>query len=80
LLRKIFHDGNHLRSGWRLLLFCALIFAFAYGLHLSVRRLPLPAYHGLHPVGIIVDDAVLLLIALVATSIMARIERRKIVS
>jgi membrane protease YdiL (CAAX protease family) len=79
-LRKIFHDGNQLRSGWRLLLFCALIFAFAYGSHLLVRRLPLPEYHGLHPVGIIVDDAVLLLIALVATAIMAQIERRKIVS
>lgn len=79
-MRKIFHNGKHLRSGCRLLLFCALIFAFAYSAHLLLRHLPLPEYHGLHPVGVIVDDAVLLLVALAATAIMAHIERRNLVS
>jgi hypothetical protein len=66
-LRKIFHNGRELRAGWRLLLFCLLVFGVGYAMHFVVKRLPLPEYPGLHPVGIIVDDAVLLLIALAAT-------------
>ena len=79
-MRKIFHKGKHLRSGWRLLLFCVLTFAFAYSAHFLLERLPLPEYHGLHPVDVIVNDTVLLLVALAATTIMARIERRDLAS
>ena len=75
-MRKIFHNGRELRAGWRLLLFCLLIFVFGYAMHFVVKRLPLPEYPGLHPIGIIVDDAVLLLIALAATALMARFEHR----
>ena len=75
-LRKILHNGRELRAGWRLLLFCILVFVFGYATHFVVKRLPLPEYPGLHPVGIIVDDAVLLLIALAATALMARFEHR----
>src|SRR5437879_12386975 len=75
-LRKILHNGRELRAGWRLLLFCLLVFVFGYAMHFVVKRLSLPEYPGLHPVGIIVDDAVLLLIALAATALMARFEHR----
>ena len=71
-LRKIFHNGRELRAGWRLLLFCILVFVFGYAMHFVVKRLSLPEYPGLHPVGIIVDDAVLLLIALAATALRCR--------
>ena len=73
-MSKIFHNGRELRAGWRLLLFCLLVFVFGYAMHFVVKRLP--EYPGLHPVGIIVDDAVLLLIALAATALMARFEHR----
>ena len=75
-LHKVFHNGRELRAGWRLLVFCLLVFVFGYAMHFVVKRLPLPDYPGLHPVGIIVDDAVLLLIALAATALMARFEHR----
>lgn len=75
-LSKIFRNGRELRSGWRLLLFCVLVFVVGYAANRGVERLPLPEYHGLHPIGLIVDDAVLLAIALIATAIMARFERR----
>jgi hypothetical protein len=71
-LRTIFLKNKQVRAGWRLMLFCALVFGFGYVAHLIVRRLPLPEFAGLHPVGIIVDDAVLLLVAMAATGIMAR--------
>lgn len=77
-LRKIFYNGRELRAGWRLSLFCALIFAIGYVARLGIDRLPLPEYHGLHPVGLIVDDGFLLVIALIATAIMARLEHRSI--
>jgi membrane protease YdiL (CAAX protease family) len=53
-----------------------LVFVVGYAANRGVERLPLPEYHGLHPIGLIVDDAVLLAIALIATAIMARFERR----
>jgi uncharacterized protein len=75
-LSKIFHNGRELRAGWRLLIFCILVFVIGYALSAVLKRLPLPEYPGLHPVGVIIDDAVLLADALIATAIMARFERR----
>ena len=75
-LRRIFHNGRELRAGWRLLSFCVLIVALGFAMRMGVGRLPLPEYPGLHPVAIIVDDAILLVIALIATLIMARFEHR----
>jgi membrane protease YdiL (CAAX protease family) len=75
-LSKIFHNGRELRAGWRLLIFCILVFAIGYAMSAALKRLPLPEYPGLHPVGVIIDDAVLLADALIATAIMARFERR----
>jgi membrane protease YdiL (CAAX protease family) len=73
---NIFHNGRELRAGWRLLLFCVLVFAIGYAARFGIERLPLPDYQGLHPIGLIIDDAILLTIALIATAIMARFERR----
>jgi membrane protease YdiL (CAAX protease family) len=75
-LRRLFHNGRELRAGWRLSLFCVLVFAIGYAARIGIDRLPLPEYHGLHPVALIVDDAFLLVIALIATGIMARLEHR----
>lgn len=75
-LSKIFHNGRELRAGWRLLIFCMLVFAIGYALRGVLNRLPLPDYTSLHPVGVIIDDVVLLADALIATAIMARFERR----
>jgi membrane protease YdiL (CAAX protease family) len=76
-LKNIFHNGRELRAGWRLLIFCGLVFVIGYVLSAGVRRLPLPEYSGLHPVGVIIDDAVLLANALIATAIMSRFEHRR---
>ena len=76
-LKTIFHNGRELRAGWRLLLFCFLVFAIGYALQAVLSRLPLPDYSNLHPVGTIIDDAALLANALIATAIMARFEHRR---
>lgn len=76
--RRIFHNGTELRAGWRLLSFCVLVIAVGFAVRMGVRRLPWPEYPGLHPVAIMVDDAILLVIALIATAIMARFERRSL--
>src|SRR5579859_237629 len=78
-LRKVFHNGRELRAGWRLLLFCALVVAIAFAARMGLERLHLADYPGLHPVDLIVGDTLLLLIALIATSIMARFEHRTLV-
>jgi membrane protease YdiL (CAAX protease family) len=75
-LRRLFHNGRELRAGWRLSLFCVLVFAIGYVARTGIDRLPLPEYGGLHPVALIVDDAFLLVVALIATGIMARLEHR----
>lgn len=77
-LIRIFHDGRELRAGWRLLIFCGLVFVIGYALSAVLRQLRLPEYPGLHPVGSIIDDAVLLATALIATAIMAHFERRSL--
>ena len=75
-LRKIFHNGKELRSGWRLLLFCILIVALRYAAGEGMDHLTLP--DGLHPVAMIAFDGVLLVIALIATMIMGRFEHRSL--
>ena len=77
-LRTIFHNGRELRAGWRLSLFCILVFAIGYAARIGIERLPLPEYHGLHPVGFIIDDALLLVVALIVTAVMSRLEHRSL--
>lgn len=75
-MKKIFHNGKELRAGWRLVLFCVLFFALYFLLRTGAEHLPLP--DGLHPVSLIVFDAGMLVVALLATAIMARFERRSL--
>jgi membrane protease YdiL (CAAX protease family) len=75
-MKKIFHNGRELRAGWRLLLFCILVFGIGWAAIAGLTRLPLPEFQGLNPVGFILEDAVMLAVALIATLIMARFERR----
>lgn len=77
-VRVIFHNGTEVRAGWRLLVFCALLFGIGYAARTGTERLPLLDYADLHPVGLILDDAVMLVVALVATGIMARFEHRSL--
>ena len=77
-LRTIFHYGRELRAGWRLLIFCGLVVVIGYATSVLLRRLPLPDYAGLHPLGVIVDDGFLLINALIATAIMGRFESRSL--
>jgi uncharacterized protein len=75
-MKRIFHNGRELRAGWRLLLFCVLVFILGWGLRTALSKLPLEGYSGLNAVEIIVFDAGMLLLALVATFIMGRLEHR----
>jgi membrane protease YdiL (CAAX protease family) len=77
-LRKIFHNGRELRSGWRLLLFCVLFFAVGYVVREGLERLHLPDYPPLHPMDLIIGEAGTLVVALIATAIMSRFERRSL--
>ena len=77
-LRKIFRNSQELRAGWRLLIFSALVFAIGYAMNAVMKRLPLPQYADLDPVGTIIEDVVLLVNALIAIAIMARFERRSL--
>jgi membrane protease YdiL (CAAX protease family) len=77
-MKRIFHNGTELRAGWRLLLFCILVFAFGWAARAGLVRLPLQSYTGLHPVLFILADALMLLVALIATAIMGRFEGRSL--
>jgi membrane protease YdiL (CAAX protease family) len=78
IMKRIFHNGRELRAGWRLLLFCVLIFIFGWAGRAGLERLPLEGYSGLHPVLFIFEDALMLLVALTATVIMGRFEGRSL--
>ncbi len=75
-MKRIFHNGRELRAGWRLLLFCILVFAFGWVGRRGLDRLPLGDYQGLHPVLLILADVLMLLVALLATLIMSLFEHR----
>lgn len=75
-MKKIFHNGKELRAGWRLVLFCVLVFGFFFLFRTGAEHLSLP--EDLHPVSLIVFDAGMLAVALLATAIMARIEHRSL--
>jgi uncharacterized protein len=77
-MKRIFHNGTELRAGWRLLLFCILVFAIGWAARAGLVRLPLESYHGLHPVLFILADALMVLVALIATLIMGRFEGRSL--
>jgi membrane protease YdiL (CAAX protease family) len=75
-MKQIFHNGRELRAGWRLLMFCILLFAIGSAARAGRERIPLEGYDGLHPTLFIVSDAFLLAVALIATWIMGWFEGR----
>jgi membrane protease YdiL (CAAX protease family) len=76
--RKIFHNGREVRAGWRLLMFCALFFGIGYATTKGLERVHLPDYPPLHPMDLIIGEGGTLFVALMATVIMARFERRSL--
>lgn len=78
MLRKMFHNGRELRAGWRLIIFLALFFAIGRGMRMLLERMHLPDYQGLHPMDLIIAEGGTLVVALIATVIMARFERRSL--
>jgi membrane protease YdiL (CAAX protease family) len=77
-LRRIFYNDRGLRAGWRLLIYCAVLFCFLRGLFFPVMsRVQRQAPPGaLNPVILAVAEALSFLFFLLAAFVMSRIERR----
>jgi membrane protease YdiL (CAAX protease family) len=79
MFRKIFHNGREVRAGWRLVMFLILFVVVGRVVRKGLERLPLPSDSAfLHPVDLIVAEGGTLVVALIATAIMARFERRRL--
>lgn len=82
ILRNIFLGSNGLRAGWRLLIFLVIVLgldaAIKTILVIAMRRWGLNEPAGLDPIALSVSDGITLLSTLAGTSVMARIERRKL--
>jgi uncharacterized protein len=77
-IRKIFFHSGGLRAGWRLLIFVGIYVGLGYSANWIVLRLVhLEQQSFLHPLGLSVDELQALVQVLIATWIMARIERRR---
>jgi membrane protease YdiL (CAAX protease family) len=77
-VRKIFFNSAGLRAGWRLLIFVAIFVGLGFAANWIVPRIfHLKQRPFLDPVGTISDELQALIQVLVATWIMARIERRR---
>jgi membrane protease YdiL (CAAX protease family) len=77
-MRKIFHNGRELRSGWRLLIFCVLFFVIGRVVNYLLDLVHLPDYPPLHPLDLAIGESGTLIVAVIATAIMARIEHRRL--
>ncbi|MFZ0761653.1 MAG: CPBP family intramembrane glutamic endopeptidase [Candidatus Sulfotelmatobacter sp.] len=77
-MRKIFLNSRGLRAGWRLLIFVGIFVGLSYLANWIVPRIFHPRQRPfLDPVGTIFDELTALIEVLIATWIMARIERRR---
>ncbi|HKD15400.1 MAG TPA: CPBP family glutamic-type intramembrane protease [Candidatus Angelobacter sp.] len=72
----IFFNERGLRSGWRLLIFLAIIFAIFIGIGLLLRPLAGRLPQGLTPATVTLTSALEFLVVVFASWIMSRIERR----
>ena len=79
-MNEIFFGPNGIRAGWRLLIFAAIIAAFLTAVHYGGKLLSpgQPQQHGFSMTGIIVGEAIVFLLFLIASWIMAKIEGRTI--
>jgi uncharacterized protein len=77
-IRKVFHNGRELRSGWRLLIFIILFIGLGRGLRFLLEHANLPDYHGLNAMDLIISEGGTLLVSMIATAIMAYFEKRSL--
>lgn len=79
-MNEIFFGPNGIRAGWRLLIFAAIIATFLTAVHYGGKLLSQgqPQQHGFSMTGIIVGEAIVFLLFLIASWIMAKIEGRTI--
>jgi len=82
LIKTIFFGPNGIRAGWRFVIFFAILqlLTIAVGMGLRLLHVPPSALHPatLTPSRVIAFDGSTLLLAVIATWIMAKIERRKL--
>ena len=79
-MRKIFFNSDGLRAGWRLLIFVGIFVGLQFLGDWTVPKVfHLKQRPFLDPVGTIFDELQVLIQALIATWIMARVERRRFV-
>lgn len=77
-MRGIFLNSRGLRAGWRLLIFVGIFVGLRFlGNWILARIFPYQESSFLDPVGTIIDESITLVEVLIATWIMARIERRR---
>src|SRR5215472_6295795 len=72
----IFFNERGLRSGWRLLIFLAIVFAIFTGIGFLLRPFAARLPQGIAPAVLIPNEAFQFLVVVFATWIMSRIERR----
>ena len=76
-MKTVFFNSRGLRAGWRLLIFVAIVAALSFATQWAVTQAVHPAQRGfLDPVSFIEAETVSMVLVLIATAIMARIERR----
>src|SRR5690349_8601295 len=77
-MKTIFFNRRGLRAGWRLLIFVAIFAALSFATDWVITRVFHPQQRAfLDPISFLEAETVSLAIALIATGIMARLERRR---
>jgi uncharacterized protein len=77
-LFKIFLNSRGLRSGWRLLIFVAIIYICSQVVYVLSVRFTRPGPISLTPVSMLVREGIFFVVVLVAAGIMAIFERRSL--
>ena len=82
-MKTIFFNARGLRSAWRLLLFVAMVIGLRFLAIWTLLRIPwlaaIEQLPSLHPVGLIYDSFVGLVLVGLATSVMSRVEQHRLV-
>jgi uncharacterized protein len=77
-MRKVFFNSRGLRAGWRLLIFIAIFAALSFASDWIITKVFHPGQRPfLDPIFFMTNDGESLILVLIATGIMARIERRR---
>lgn len=77
-MKRVFFNSRGLRAGWRLLIFVGIFLGLAFVVEWIVVKIPNLQHRAfLDPVGILSEELQALIQVLIATWIMARLERRR---